>query len=383
MRRIVTAAVLLTLAASLNAQTVDTREPDVLRMESKIMGEPRIVLVRTPPSYKTGDRRYPVIYLTDGDAHLGHTAATVDFLAREGRMPQAIIVAVQNTDRTRDLTPTKVKDRAGETGGADKFLDFFEKELIPTIDSRYRTQNFRVFGGHSLGGLFALHGLFTRPKLFDAWISVSPSLPWDNRYLFRRGGEFFTKVDRNFATTLVVTVGDEGELMRVAFEEFRTLVRTRKPRGMDAQFIHFPDEDHGSVVMPSHYAALRKIFAPWHFTVPNDSSDAKRDHARAVEHYAKLSTRVGYTIPVPEPLTNVLGYRLLQANRTNDAIEILRTNVALFPNSANVHDSLGEAYEKAGQRDLARESYERAAKIGTETNDPNVAIFKRNAERMK
>ena len=82
-------------------------------------------------------------------------------------MPEVILVAVVNTDRTRDLTPTKIADRPGETGGADRFLDFFEKELIPAIESRYRTQKFRVFAGHSLGGLFALHALFTRPELFD------------------------------------------------------------------------------------------------------------------------------------------------------------------------------------------------------------------------
>ncbi len=110
------------LAVSAAAQNAEDR----LTLDSKIMAEKRTVVVRVPASYQAGERRYPVLYLTDGDGHIGHTAATAAFLAREGRMPEVILVAVVNTDRGRDLTPTKVADRQGETGGADRFLDFFE-----------------------------------------------------------------------------------------------------------------------------------------------------------------------------------------------------------------------------------------------------------------
>jgi predicted alpha/beta superfamily hydrolase len=337
--------------------------------------------VRVPASYPIGARRYPVLYMTDGDSHIGHTAATAAYLAREGRMPEVILVAVVNTDRTRDLTPTRIVDRPGETGGADRFLDFFEKELIPTIESRYRTQHFRVFAGHSLGGLFALHALFTRPKLFDAWIAVSPSLHWDDRYLFRRANEFFAK-NKDLATTVVVTVGDEGEDSRTNFEDFKKLVNKRAPRAFDATFVHFADEDHGSVVMPSHYAGLRKVFAPWRFALA-DGADPKTELMRATEHFAKLSARIGETIVVPENLTNLIGYRLLQANRNAEAIAVFQTNAKNWPQSANVYDSLGEAYERAGQRAEARASYERAAEIGAATKDPNLPIFRRNAERLR
>ena len=377
MRRIVTALVLFTLAVSAAAQNAEDR----LAIESKIMGEARTVVVRVPASYPNNDRRYPVLYLTDGDGHIGHTAATAAYLAREGRMPEVILVAVVNTDRTRDLTPTKVADRPGETGGADRFLDFFEKELIPTIESRYRTQKFRVFGGHSLGGLFALHALFTRPELFDAWIAVSPSLHWDDRYLFRRASEYFAKTKLP-ATTVIVTIGDEGDDSRDAFDDFRKLVTKRAPRSLDALFLHLPDEDHGSVVMPSHYAGLRKVFAPWRFT-PAPGADPKNELTRATEHFTRLSERIGYEIPVPENLTNLIGYRLLQANRISEAIAVFRTNTKNWPKSANVYDSLGEAYERAGQIAEARASYERAAQIGAETNDPNLPVFRRNAERLR
>ena len=179
-----------------------------------------------------------------------------------------------------------------------------------------------------------------------------------------------------------MTIGDEGDDLRKNFEDFKTLVTQRAPKGFDATFVHLADEDHGSVVMPSHYTALRKVFAPWRFALAN-GADPKQEFARATDHFAKLSKRLGYETLPPENLVNIIGYRLLAADRTADAIAVFQANVKNWPKSANVYDSLGEAYEKAGQRAEARGNYEMALKIGTERNDPNVAVFRENAERMK
>jgi Tfp pilus assembly protein PilF len=95
-----------------------------------------------------------------------------------------------------------------------------------------------------------------------------------------------------------------------------------------------------------------------------------------------LSKRAGYTIPIPEVTANLIGYRLLQANRVADAVEVFKANAQAYPASANVFDSLGEAYEKQGSLDLARESYERAARVGKENGDPNTAVYEQNRNRL-
>ena len=186
----------------LTVATVGAGEPitigETVRLQSEIMGEERVVLISTPRGYEGTDATYPVLYLTDGYAHFSHTRGTVDFLVNNGLAPQLIIVAVTNTDRTRDLTPTRndLTSDEGETiemptsGGAEKFLDFFEKELFPYVDSHYRTQPLRLFAGHSFGGLFALDALFTRPEMFDAVLAISPSLQWDDDYPIRQAKAF-------------------------------------------------------------------------------------------------------------------------------------------------------------------------------------------------
>ena len=141
--------------------------PTKLTIKSSALGEDRVILVRTPPGYATNNVKYPVLYMTDGDAHIGHTSSTIDFLVRNGRMSDLIVVGIPNTDRTRDLTPTKANGpNAGQfptAGGADKFLKFIEAELIPEIEKTYRVQPYRILAGHSFGGLFAVHALITRP----------------------------------------------------------------------------------------------------------------------------------------------------------------------------------------------------------------------------
>ena len=135
-----------------------------------------------------------MLYMTDGGDHLTHTRGTVDFLVSNGLMPDLVIVGVNNTNRTRDLGPTRwvrpVPGNPGRTaalgGGADAFLDFFEKELIPYVEGHYRTAPYRIFAGHLLGGLLALYVFAARLQTFNAVIAASPALDWDEWYSFRR-----------------------------------------------------------------------------------------------------------------------------------------------------------------------------------------------------
>ena len=143
-------AVLLLISSAAIAQP-DGGTVKRLTLKSTVLGEDRIVLVRTPPGYETNKLSYPVLYMTDGDAHMSHTASTIEFLTRNGRTPELIVVGVTNTDRTRDLTPAKStnKNAAGvlqfpTAGGANNFLKFFEAELIPHIEKQYRVAPYRI-----------------------------------------------------------------------------------------------------------------------------------------------------------------------------------------------------------------------------------------------
>ena len=87
-------------------------------------------------------------------------------------------------------------------------------------------------------------------------------------------------------------------------------------------------------------------------------------------------------IPVPELLINQMGYQSLFAERFDEAITIFKTNVERYPNSANVYDSLAEAYERTGKLELAAPLYEKAQTLGQQNQDPNLQVYKTNFERV-
>ena len=355
-----------------------------LTVKSTILGEDRVILVRTPAGYDANKRSYPVLYLTDGDAHIGHTSSTIEFLARNGRMSEMIVVGITNTDRTRDLTPNKgVGPNAAQfatSGGADNFLKFIETELMPVIEKSYRVQPYRMLAGHSLGGLFAIHALISRPELFKSYIAVSPSLQWADEATLKRAEEFF-KGRQELNATLFVSLGNEPGDIGDSFDAFRRLLARTQIKGFETEVQQWTDEDHGSVVMRSHYAGLRKAFDGWQMPRDPATGIVAGGLQAADEHYQKLTRKFGYSIPTPEALINQLGYQALGREKADEAIAIFKANVERYPESANVYDSLGEAYEKTGHLDLATPLYEKASKLGQQNNDPNAAAFTANFAR--
>ena len=379
---------LLLMIASVAMAQPGTGTVKRFSLKSTVLGEERTVLVRTPVGYENNKASYPVLYMTDGDGHMGHTASTVDFLTRNGRISDLIVVGVTNTDRTRDLTPVKstAKNAAGElqaptSGGAGNFLKFFETELIPEIEKQYRTQPYRIFAGHSLGGLFAINAMITKPGLFNSYISVSPSMQWQNAEALTRAEEFF-KNQKELKVTLFVSLGDEPGAIGESYKKFTDLLAKSNIKGFEWKAEHMMDEDHGSVVLRSHYAGLRKIFDGW---IPERdlTSGAIPGGLKGLDaHYKKLSERFGYSIPAPEAFINQMGYQLLFEGKPEEAISVFKTNVERYPQSANVYDSLAEAYERGGRLDLAEPLYDKARVLGEQNNDPATPVYKTNYERV-
>jgi predicted alpha/beta superfamily hydrolase len=144
-------------------------------MKSTILGEDRKVLVRLPTTYDTSSTAYPVLYLLDGTpAFLLEMTAITTRLRNDRNAPEMIIVAIENTNRNRDMMPVVGKDYPGPPR-AEAFLGFLEKELIPDIEKTYRTSQPRILLGKSLSGLFTVYSLLARPTAFNAYVGAAPA----------------------------------------------------------------------------------------------------------------------------------------------------------------------------------------------------------------
>jgi predicted alpha/beta superfamily hydrolase len=381
--------VLLAAYGAALAQPPQPQAVTTFTIKSTVLGEDRRIMVRTPGGYETNKVAYPVMYTTDGDAHIYHTSASAEFLARNGRMSELIVVGIPNTDRTRDLSPSK-PSTAGATGapqfptagGADNFLKFIETELMPEIEKRYRVTPYKILAGHSLGGLFAVHAMITKPDLFNSYVAVSPGLQWDNQLVVKKAEDFFkSRKDKEMNTTFFMTMGNEPGPIEDGFHQMKMILTKNPIKGFEWDAQEMPDEDHGSVVLRSHYFALRKVYDGWQMPRDPNSGAIAGGLKAADEHYAKLSKKFGYPMQVPEVMINQIGYQHLFAEQLDEAIAVLKIQVERYPESANPYDSLGEAYERAGKLDLAVPLYEKAAAIGKQNNDANAALFQTNFQR--
>jgi glyoxylase-like metal-dependent hydrolase (beta-lactamase superfamily II) len=103
----------------------------------------------------------------------------------------------------------------------------------------------------------------------------------------------------------------------------------------------------------------------------------------AIQQYETLKNSNPDKYDFREFSLNLFGYSLLGKNNFEDAIEIFKLNIKNFPESANVYDSLGEAYERSGDNDKALANYKKAVQNAEKINDPNLNIFKQNLERLQ
>lgn len=188
-------------------------------------------------------------------------------------------------------------------------------------------------------------------------------------------------------TTFFMSLGHEPGAISTAFDQFKQVLTKYPVKGLDWEAQSMPDEDHGSVVLRSHYYGLRKIYDGWLLPRDQTTGAIAGGLKGADEHYKKMSAKFGYAIATPENLINQMGYQALFAKQNDEAIAIFKANIERYPDSANVYDSLAEAYETTGHMDLAAPLYEKASALGRKNSDPNTAIyetnFKRSSEKLR
>ncbi len=342
---------------------------DVHKINSKILNEKRTFWVRVPLNYNQTNEKFPVVYMLDGHApQPSMMAGIIEQQAWGRQMPEMILVSIQNLSgrsRSRDMTPSD-DGKGGQVGGSDKFLQFIEKEIMPLVEKKYRTQPFEIFAGHSLGGLTVVYSFITRPDLFDAYIAASPVLHYDNYFVIKEAEKFFDKTF-NLNKTMFLGLGDEPEYEK-GWKRFQKLLKDKKPKNFEYEFREFKEDNHASVVLPIYYAGLRKIYRGWDSKNIQTVSQLER-------HYKKLSTRFGYEVLIPEETLNRIGYQYLRLGNKQNAINVFKKNVKNYPESPNVYDSLAEAYEKNGQKKLAQENYQKAYDLAVKKGDDRLANF--------
>lgn len=346
-----------------------------ITINSRVLNENRDLQIFLPPGYNLTGDKFPVLYILDGENYFNYTASTVQLLGQMNVIPQMIVIGIPNVDRGRDFTPTKQAERPN-SGGGEQFLKFLGDELFPYIEQNYRTQPYRILAGHSLCGMYAFYSLFTRPEYFNAYIGLSPWVIYDNNFML----DYAKKKLENKKSLNSIFYFSAGSLeanLLPAMSDFINILKSKAPKDFNWEYKLMKGDDHGSLVPMTIQDGLKYIYKGW--AVPAEEQAKGID--AIVAHYKNLSKKYGYEVTIQENTLNNAGYTFLFAGNFEKAIGIFKKNIELHPKSANVYDSLGEAYERSGQMQLAKECYEKAYNIAKTEKHVLLETFKANFER--
>ena len=226
--------------SSVQAAPVPALQPATVIMSqqtditSKVNGRTYRIQIATPfnPPPKGG---YWVLYVLDGDAYFGTFATAARLRAMTNEIEPTVVVGIgypdaqNNIERTlarRAYDLTQADDRTSgsskinaamtpgerlEYGHADDFLKIIETEIKPVVAAALPVNAGRsAIFGHSLGGLFVLHTLFTHPKSFQTYIAMSPSI-WASDKLVLKDEPAFSRVVTAGEVAPRVFIGVGGE----------------------------------------------------------------------------------------------------------------------------------------------------------------------------
>jgi uncharacterized protein len=361
---------------------------------SETLAENRQYWVHLPSSYN--DRsiqpmKYPVLYILDGNIHFHSLTGMTDILSSGVNsthvIPEMIVVAILNTDRTRDLTPTATKksfdgqdaDWLATSGGGDRFLQFIEKELIPRIESEYRTIPYRIFVGHSFGGLAVINALISTPKLFNAYVLIDPSVWWDNRVMLNKTADFLASADMKgkslFFAQANSTLADDprGDSPFQDIKDFKSLLERHINTGLKWTYRYYDHDNHGSVAFIAEYDALRFIFEDYYAPLNKIGSASQLR-----KHYQHFSESIGLTFYPPEKVVNELAGIPLFLKRFDVAQEYYQMNIELYPNSPGAYNKMAQLWSTQGKPEKAIEYYKKCLLI-----DPENRRAKREIENLQ
>lgn len=351
-------------------------------VKSNVLNETRKIWVYVPNQQNSiyGSQRYPVVYLLDGDAHFHAVTGLIQQLGGQNALcPEMIVVAIPNTDRTRDLTPThslagpdgKDQGYLASSGGGENFTAFLEKELIPYVESHYPVAPHRMLIGHSFGGLFVINALVHHPQLFNSYVSIDPSLWWDHQKLLGQATAVL-KSDKVRGKSLYLGIANTMpagmDTARVwkdttsntfhirSILQFAKNAQSNSSGGLRFYWRYYPADNHGSVPLITEYDALHAIFDYYRPPVRGEQLTADL----LISHYKNVSEKIGYAIPPPESEVNNAGYAFLQQKKYDKAFMFFKLNIDNYPKSFNVYDSMGDYYVAQNDKPQAIEYFSKA-----------------------
>ncbi|MBN2572111.1 MAG: tetratricopeptide repeat protein [Ignavibacteriales bacterium] len=342
-------------------------------INSKILGEERHILVRLPVGYEDTNLNYPVVYHSYGDyvlTYFADAASIIERLYNANRIPQVILIGIDNTDRYRDLRPMKPD---GSPGGIENFIRYFTEELIPFVKNNFRTADYNILIGPQAGNCFGLYTLMKHINLFDAFMLdnsfQNPTVI--SEYLLTEAKSFFNS-NKSLNKFLFMKVNKESPNFQVALQQ-KEIIETNLPENFRFEFRLTEPEDDFLMSTDIQYG-LKELF--YEYKIPKDISIKNLDDVK--RYYQTFSDKFGFQVNISDITLREVGEKLANEGNDKEAGRIYEYILTQYPKSLDGLFRVAELNVKRGKYEEAKKYYEEFLKIR-----PNEAIIQNKLKNLE
>lgn len=378
-----------------------------IELESKHLEEKRDIEIYLPPEYETSlERDFPVMYILDGQEYFYYPIAYQNMLRFKNKTPAFIVIGI-HSDRQ--------KRRSLYQGEAEKFIDFLQQELVPYIDSNYRTlkEKERIYFGWEMAGGLGLELFNKDPWLFSAYFIASPT-HFSSERLENLSHSFDQDLGHNTFFYITRANAKDDEFMEPRFVQLREMIQEKSPKNTNWKFDLLEYDSHYSTPNKTIHNGLKLYFNDYDpirfFSMEDYRNYGEMDAIEA--YYTNRAERYQVSDEIHRETKHFL---FLQAFRDDDfkqfdyfattfpghletrlsndfwvnrfadfymkhqqedkALELYKHYLETYPNSALIYNGMGNAYKQQGKRKQAKVAYKRAIELAKSQADPNLEMY--------
>lgn len=316
---------------------------DKYSLNSKLLQSPMDLSIGLPKNYNQSNCKYPVHYVLDGQIIFSYYYGVTDILTK-GEIPECIVVGIQSIKRGYYFKPG---------AGSNEFMNFLTQELIPFIDSSYRTNGLRLIIGHSTTGAFIINTFLNSSDDFDIYIAGAPY----HSGLFLQTNIDFLLNDFDSKKYLYSFYGDDDNHNEKSnWDSLSSIIRQKDLDNFELINKEYKDESHYSIVFRYIPDGLKNVFKDWKYSPKTGESFSFSDF---IEFSDSQKSRFNVAFDYSEGFFIGNSINLLKQGDSETAIQLLTYALEYYPKSDILHSIVAAEHEKTGQNDLSIEHYKK------------------------
>ncbi len=313
------------------------------------------------PEEMSDDKKYPLVVVLDADYLFDQVVATAKFYSEFHGMPEMIVVGIHQSEQSIRLDDCEFDENSGlPTEKAKLFFEFLGMELIPYLDLNYKTAPFKMVIGYDITANFANYWLYKENSLFNAYVSISPTLAPDmETHVPARLSE------HNKQLFYQLIVEDEKSKYLARIKQMNTAIKAIQKENLRYYFDEYEGADHISIAAYGIGRSFDNIFKMFKPISPKEykeniltSEEPVFDYLQ--NKYNSIQDLFGLTKRVE--LNDVMA--IYAASRKKEDFDSLKPLSDLckqeFPESMLGFYFEGEYYEQSGEPKKALKTFEKA-----------------------